>query len=196
MVPNLTRAAETARHLLLRQNPPRLPIKADRLSFGRAIVIDSMKRFCMVTATTLDELACGTDCLKDGCTLVLSGGRFVILYNEESRSHRRRNFTLAHELGHIFLGHAQDGDLEEQEANCFAAELIVPRILAASFLAQLPDGRDPVASLSDAFFASAAMARVRLRTMQENLPFSPQEKELQSRYAALLPRLKEPIVTY
>ncbi|MFA6463620.1 MAG: ImmA/IrrE family metallo-endopeptidase [Candidatus Paceibacterota bacterium] len=41
----------------------------------------------------------------------------------------RRRFTIAHELGHLYLGHTCEGDKnenKENEANQFAAELLVP----------------------------------------------------------------------
>jgi hypothetical protein len=43
----------------------------------------------------------------------------------------RRRFTIAHEIGHLLLGHTcgvQDGSHNETEANTFAAELLVPTI--------------------------------------------------------------------
>ena len=34
--------------------------------------------------------------------------------------------TIAHELGHVILGHTVDGDKENKEANCFARNLLCP----------------------------------------------------------------------
>ena len=57
----------------------------------------------------------------------------VIGYNNLQHQHRQR-FTVAHELGHLLLGHTNknydfdinSGDPEEIEANQFAGELLVP----------------------------------------------------------------------
>lgn len=57
----------------------------------------------------------------------------VIGFNTKQHWHRRR-FTIAHEIGHFLLGHlCRQGDSgfashapEEQEANMFAAELLMP----------------------------------------------------------------------
>lgn len=42
----------------------------------------------------------------------------------------RRRFTIAHEIGHLLLGHTCEGQdrssNKETEANCFAAELLAP----------------------------------------------------------------------
>lgn len=45
----------------------------------------------------------------------------------------RQRFTIAHEIGHLLLGHTctsrDDGTYNEKEANAFAAELLVPAFL-------------------------------------------------------------------
>ncbi|MCP6719962.1 MAG: ImmA/IrrE family metallo-endopeptidase [Patescibacteria group bacterium] len=60
--------------------------------------------------------------------------KHVIAYNRDHHPHRQR-FTIAHELGHLILGHADlrnNGDdfnsknPEETAVNKFAAELLVP----------------------------------------------------------------------
>lgn len=50
---------------------------------------------------------------------------YIIYYNEQKDTTTIR-FTLAHELGHIILGHTRDGYAENQEANCFARNLLCP----------------------------------------------------------------------
>lgn len=66
-----------------------------------------------------------------------SENNYVITVNGNHHENRQR-FTIAHELGHYFLGHGnkqdtfetmyRNGDLnhEEMEANTFAAELLMP----------------------------------------------------------------------
>jgi Zn-dependent peptidase ImmA (M78 family) len=61
-----------------------------------------------------------------------------IIYIEASDSPKRKLFSVAHELGHVFLGHQhttvlyritrEDGEYstEEKEANSFAAHLLMP----------------------------------------------------------------------
>ena len=67
---------------------------------------------------------------SDGFTL-RRGRRYIILYNDAPHiSAARKRFTLAHELGHYALRHTQDGVAEEEEANCFARNLLAPRRLA------------------------------------------------------------------
>ncbi len=60
----------------------------------------------------------------EGCT-VKYGGIYIILYSP-SWDVKRLNYTLAHELGHILLGHRGPGGREEIEANLFASALLMP----------------------------------------------------------------------
>ncbi len=52
-------------------------------------------------------------------------GKCIIYYNEKNYYPVIR-FTLAHELGHIVLGHKDDGENENKEANCFARNFLCP----------------------------------------------------------------------
>lgn len=67
----------------------------------------------------------------------------IVLFND-SLSHKEKNITLAHELGHIYLGHSSfDGVLgksnsdtkeneQEKEADAFALELLAPTPVLAT----------------------------------------------------------------
>lgn len=83
-----------------------------------------------------------------------------IIYVNQSDSATRKAFTIAHELGHIKL-HSdliksnpdmtilyrrplgkRDDKEEEQEANCFAASLLVPEKMILNILKEYPHLRD------------------------------------------------------
>ena len=51
--------------------------------------------------------------------------KHLIIYNEQKDEPIIR-FTLAHELGHIILGHTKDNESENREANCFARNYLCP----------------------------------------------------------------------
>ena len=55
----------------------------------------------------------------------LATQRYIVAYNSEKAETCIR-FTLAHELGHVVLGHTKDGDKENKEANCYARNLLCP----------------------------------------------------------------------
>lgn len=58
-------------------------------------------------------------------------GKWIIAYNDRkaAKNSRRMLFTLAHELGHVWLDHTELSDLAEKEANFFAKYLITNPIL-------------------------------------------------------------------
>jgi len=96
----------------------------------------------------------------------------MILVNAEDVP-ARKNFTVAHELGHYLLGHnAANGYAVllrntdemvktplEQEANCFAANLLVPEPFLREYLDTYPFITDP--QLARIFGVSAEVIRYR-----------------------------------
>lgn len=71
--------------------------------------------------------------LRNACSAMIAG-RVVIVLNETGNWFHQ-NWSLAHELGHVALGHADmpepathgEKDAQESAANAFAAELVLPR---------------------------------------------------------------------
>ncbi|MCC6290863.1 ImmA/IrrE family metallo-endopeptidase [Candidatus Nomurabacteria bacterium] len=58
---------------------------------------------------------------------------FSTIYFNQNHPWCRRRFTIGHEIGHLLMGHAtqcvdgsNDASETEQEANAFAAELLIP----------------------------------------------------------------------
>lgn len=54
-----------------------------------------------------------------------TGEKSYILYNDE-KGYLTNRFTIAHEIGHIVLGHRIDNSVARREANCFARNLLCP----------------------------------------------------------------------
>jgi Zn-dependent peptidase ImmA (M78 family) len=75
-------------------------------------------------------------------TLEEEGAAFI--WVDDAVSHTRQRFTIAHELGHLFLHHGElkfrdhitmlGIDPMEREANQFAAELLMPEWLLRTFM--------------------------------------------------------------
>lgn len=99
---------------------------------------------------------------------------FVCEYNRDEVSHRTR-FTIAHELGHVLLGHVNENnvmmrdttfsssthDPDERAANAFAAELIMPR----SRVKELYRSARNIHQLSEAFGVSTQAMTFRLKNL-------------------------------
>ncbi|MEO6728887.1 MAG: ImmA/IrrE family metallo-endopeptidase [Candidatus Dojkabacteria bacterium] len=89
----------------------------------------------------------------------------------------RQNFSIAHEIGHFVLHKDKDEDVfyredatnldketqkEEQEANVFAAALLMPEFFVRRLFAQFPN----VLILADAFKVSQVAAYFRLKNLK------------------------------
>lgn len=61
---------------------------------------------------------------------------WLVYYDTKKVSLERLKFSLAHELGHIVMGHHGTDPAEEIEADFFAAHLLIPRPILAEFLSR------------------------------------------------------------
>ena len=84
---------------------------------------------------------------------ILSKGKFYIIYNEKDNLQERR-FTLAHEIGHILLGHLlsnptsqQEKKIREQEADIFATLLLAPICVVQALKLQTPEELQSVCNM-------------------------------------------------
>ncbi|HLZ15051.1 MAG TPA: ImmA/IrrE family metallo-endopeptidase [Candidatus Saccharimonadales bacterium] len=103
--------------------------------------------------------------------------RKIFLNAEEPAA--RQSFTLAHELGHYFLDHksneygvyrrdslyAESKPEKEQEADCFAAELLMPAELIAKVKAKYGLTDDNTSALAHLFGVSPSAMRYRLKSL-------------------------------
>lgn len=118
----------------------------------------------------------------DARTVMDAEGSFITVWDDERGTPARRRFTLAHEAGHIALGHFEDTAAREimsrapvdaktrarraemeQEADAFAAELLCPGVL----LRQVFYDCD-AATVSAAFDISMQCAEARLKEARED----------------------------
>jgi hypothetical protein len=101
------------------------------------------------------------------------GFRFLCEYNRDEIVYRNR-FAVAHEIGHILLGHVHaeqamlchheygDSSPEMQEANAFAAALLMPE----RFLRQVFDGIQSVQQMAEVFGVSNQAANYRIKALR------------------------------
>ena len=93
-------------------------------------------------------------------------------YNQDENELRIR-FTMAHELGHVLLGHVSDGekkkrdtentamDIYEIDANKFAAELLMPEVRVKHFVLSFAS----ISSMAHAFRVSETAMLYRLKNL-------------------------------
>lgn len=122
-------AIAVANSVLLAQRTLKLVQNVPKMQFAdREIIIDTIQNYAKLTGLPANILLHDRRSpLRDGLKIHRQGTNlYIVLYNEDIVMPERLRFTLAHEIGHIFLGHTCDGDAEESEANAFAAQLLMP----------------------------------------------------------------------
>ena len=113
--------------LLLQQNINSLATDLQGMVFaGASILMDTIQGYCSKTGMPLSEFKSRGQFL-DGTSVPVGPG-CLVLYNHALPVGRRR-FTIAHELGHVYLGHKQRGVQQENEADWFAAQLLMPECI-------------------------------------------------------------------
>ncbi|HVR70279.1 MAG TPA: ImmA/IrrE family metallo-endopeptidase [Vicinamibacteria bacterium] len=94
------------------------------------------------------------------------------IFVDPCQGQRRRRFTIAHELGHHLLGHGlascsgpaihgNPSDRREQEANTFAASLLMPARLFREDVRTAHPCFDEIGHLADAYDVSLTAASIR-----------------------------------
>lgn len=192
---DLAKASSEAVRLLLSSRLYSLKIDVTKLKYDKNIIFSSYSSFCANSLATLNELeSCGS--LRDGCTIRrerLDSVIYLVLYNDKVKSQKRRRFTLAHEIGHIILEHETDDALQEAEANRFAAELILPRILVREL--QLRTGFNVTAhEIAEIFGVSYAVGENQIKSLGGVHDFSDYETLLLKKLKGLLPDFDGPVI--
>lgn len=134
---------ESERKSYIRQIAARLLLIQDNLS--GVIDVRDMKLPDRIHIISFDEYSKLTGAPKlaltqngaydDGYTL-LAGRDRIVLYNADYDiiCPQRLRFSLAHEIGHIFLKHTEDDVASEEEANYFASQIVAHDAIVVSML--------------------------------------------------------------
>lgn len=126
--PDFEKSSKLATQLLYEQNLENRILDIQTCNYpGKTILFESIQNYALLVRRPIsDFISEGNKTLKDGCTLVLGNNMYLVLYNAEINNWEHLNWTLAHEIGHIYLDHTDDGPIEEIEAHFFAAQFFMP----------------------------------------------------------------------
>lgn len=134
---------DSERRLYIRQLSAKLLLIQDNLApvidvrdmiLPKSIRILSFEEYSRITGYSVRELTFN-GAYNDGYTII-AGNRKIVLYNADYDiiCPQRLRFSLAHEIGHIFLRHTEDDDRSEEEANYFASQIVAHDAIAVSML--------------------------------------------------------------
>ena len=178
MRPDFARATREATRLLAMQKDTNWVMSMTWIKRDKNIIFDTMQRYCALTGAPLQKFM-DHGALKDGCTVYdPQNDLYIVFYNFPIRKSEGRhvylsrlNWTLAHELGHIYLGHTRETPIAEIEANHFAAQLLMPEVSMCSIKWMFPDVTAD--DISDIFMVSKVAAEKRLKTLRKHYEFVP-----------------------
>lgn len=190
------RARDLSWRVLLNTGTRELPVKVSRICRGYGVTLRSYQ----VGAPLIRELGLEAQCdISDGFT-VRSGDRCYVFYNMEQPPGRVR-FTIAHELGHVLLGHLGDGEHtvynresssenapEEHTANVFASRLLAPACVLHALGAVTPE---QIAAVCDISMAAARLRAGRMGVLEQRGKYgaSPLERQVLAQFRSYIGRV-------
>lgn len=131
---------------------------------------------------------------EDGYSRLIDG-KLVIYYNDKKPEHRIR-FTVAHEIGHVLLGHLSEGETlhrnteedtpnpKEQQANIFARDLLMPAVV----INQLAYSARDISQLCNVSEQSAQIRWLRLQELRQRNKFylHPYERQVYNNFSTYI----------
>lgn len=170
--PNFEKCTIEATKLLYQQDVSNRILNVQELTYDKKIIFDSIQNYSQLTRRPLtDFLSEDKQMLRDGCTIYSPDNDiYLVLYNGFCSHFEHLNWTLAHEVGHIYLGHTEDGDTEEVEAHFFASQLFMPEY--SIFMMAHEYGPVYPEALTEIFGVSNEAAKKRISTMKKKNCFS------------------------
>lgn len=183
--PDFAKATYVAQKVLLIQSKYVLPLDVINMQFDKDITIIPYTKYERITKLPLHKITAELG-LTDGFT-VRRDNSYYIYYNDSSNP-ERRIWTIAHEIGHIYLEHEKDNGINEIEAHSFAAQLLMPDFLIREF--KLKHGCISEEILMEVFGVNYTAAQKKIETLRRRGPYieetTPSEAELLARYKSFL----------
>ena len=152
--PDFDKCTERATELLYKQEISDRILNIAALNYDKKILFESIQTYCPL----FDK----------------QSGYYIVLYNSEITHFEHRNWTLGHEIGHIYLEHTKDDDLEEIEAHFFASQLFMPEY--SLYMMSQEYGRVTAEDIVEIFGVSDEAARKRIHTMKRKTSFRASKK--------------------
>lgn len=176
--------------ILLSQRNHKLPVDPLRLKHReKTIIIDSIVNFSLKTNLTAKELNQFNE-LFDAVTLK-NGKDNIVLYNDSIKNCHRRRFSIAHEIGHIYLEHSDDGEVSENQADAFASELLMPRVLI-KYALECGMTSDDIRKL---FSVSSSACKRKIKGFSCDFVSSKNEQKMFILYKNFITKSSHPIIT-
>lgn len=183
------KATEVLEDVEITEAPINLAVVLER--YSNEIRFVTYSKFMRASGRSLGDVISFFDSDMGACAFEPLTNRFIIYYNDNLSANWIR-FTIAHELGHIFLEHHQkagtdilgrtfvpkdDYEEYEKEANVFARNLLAPAPLAKEIISGEDEDDAKLSDLRNAFSITESAAKMRLLYLKRDLlDYSPEMK--------------------
>lgn len=124
--PDYNKCKQTANKILLEQEELPLTPNVFHMHSDKKIIISSIQDYCKMLHINIGTFTYGYKTLNGVKIYDRERDIYTILYNGYSNRLISVRWDISHELGHIFLEHKDESDVEETEANTFARQLLMP----------------------------------------------------------------------
>ena len=183
MQPRISRAVGCAIKFLLENSIRSLPVDPAKLALDAGWKLRTYSRTgekypVRATAAEVGDMF-GSD---DAFSFINRRGTPVIVYNDRISSQARISWSIAHEIGHIMLGHFRDFDMSamnaaqlrrlDSEADAFTANLLAPACIVDALKKPLHSGQRHIFGISERGW------EVRLSMLAQDRRFIPEESAL------------------
>lgn len=183
--PDYNRAKRKATAILARQDLKGRTTDVRTFKLDRPIYFLPVQQYCGCIGMTYEDAKASG--LADGCIIGdKKYGIYTIIYNETENP--RMLFTLAHELGHIYLNHDDvDDAVDEREADVFASQLLMPDY---SIVRMAYDyGKVNPQIVSEVFGTSLTAAKIKLHSLKQSNGIQYSQDDIDV-YEMQLPKIK------
>lgn len=181
--------SQLARNFLLENNIKSLPIKFFEIVKSNQW---NIIKFSMIKQFNIHEYNIA---MKDNLGFTqLSDNKYCIFYDDTASEHQQR-FTIAHEIGHIILNHFNVPiENREQEANMFAARVLMPMCVLYECQVSNPE---EISNLCNVSLISATYRYKRLSMLKSRNKFYKDKNEikLKSKFKKFIKNYKKSLIT-
>lgn len=168
-----------------------LPVRLCQLNLlEQGIYLSSYQNYACKTGGRPEDLY-DERYLRDGFIVKSDSSGYCLILYDKTRYTPRMKFTIAHELGHIRLGHQKSDELKETEADLFAAQLLMPDAIlyTIGMRGHYPD----VSMLMKLFGVSKAAAHIKLKQIKGGYVKTDLDKRIYYRFRVLLDKKFPPV---
>ena len=163
--PDYERCKRTANEILLQQDNIGINPNVYHLRGNKTVILESLQDYCRMLHINRGKFLCDGTLLHGVKIYDRQKDIYTILYNSSVKRAGNVRWDVSHELGHIYLSHELETDIEEAEANAFARQLLMPEYTVWKIWTEY--GIKNIYALASIFAVSDVIAEYRIDNLKK-----------------------------